>query len=313
MNRGDKMKHKNCILSVEDLVIKFNMYKGFKKQDLEVIHQLSLDVCEGEIVAVVGSSGSGKSLLAHAILNLLPQNAKVQGNITYEGEVLDEAMCKKILGREIAFIPQSVNYLDPLMKVGKQVTGVFSKKERMQELFKRYKLHQDTEEKYPFQLSGGMARRVLIASAVMEKPKLIIADEPTPGLNLEMAMETLRHFRQLADEGAAVLMITHDIDLALHVADRIAVFYAGTIVENAPVADFLAGKEALRHPYSKAFIEALPQNEFKPLPGTQPYAGNLPSGCLFAERCPNRDEHCSMKSLEVRTVRDGKVRCIHAT
>ena len=259
MNRGDKMMHKNCILSVEDLVIKFNMYKGFKKQDLEVIHQLSLDVCEGEIVAVVGSSGSGKSLLAHAILNLLPQNAKVQGNITYEGEVLDEAMCKKILGREIAFIPQSVNYLDPLMKVGKQVTGVFSKKERMQELFKRYKLHQDTEEKYPFQLSGGMARRVLIASAVMEKPKLIIADEPTPGLNLEMAMETLRHFRQLADEGAAVLMITHDIDLALHVADRIAVFYAGTIVENAPVADFLAGKEALRHPYSKAFIEALPQ------------------------------------------------------
>lgn len=313
MNRGDKRMHKDCILSVEDLVIKFNMYKGFKKHDLEVIHQLSLDVYEGEIVAVVGSSGSGKSLLAHAILDLLPQNAKVKGNITYKGKVMDKAACKKLLGREIAFIPQSVNYLDPLMKVGKQVTGVFSKKERMEELFERYQLKQDTEEKYPFQLSGGMARRVLIASAVMEKPKLIIADEPTPGLNLEMAMETLSHFRQLADEGAAVLMITHDIDLALNVADRIAVFYAGTIVENAPVADFLAGKEALRHPYSKAFIEALPQNEFKPLPGTQPYAGNLPSGCVFAERCPHRDEHCSMKAVEVRTIREGKVRCIHAT
>lgn len=313
MNRGDKKMHKECILSVEDLVIQFNMYKGFKKQDLEVIHQLSLEVYEGEIVAVVGSSGSGKSLLAHAILNLLPQNAKVQGKISYKGKRLDEAACKKILGREIAFIPQSVNYLDPLMKVGKQVTGVFSKKERMEELFDRYQLNQDTAEKYPFQLSGGMARRVLISAAVMEKPKLIIADEPTPGLNLEMAMETLKHFRQLADEGAAVLMITHDIDLALHVADRIAVFYAGTIVESAPVADFLAGKEALRHPYSRAFIEALPQNEFKPLPGTQPYAGNLPLGCVFAERCPYRDEHCSMKAVEVRTIREGKVRCIHAT
>lgn len=304
---------KDCILSVEDLVIKFNMYRGFKKYDLEVIHQLSLDVCAGEIVAVVGSSGSGKSLLAHAVLDLLPQNAKVKGRITYKGDVMNKATCKKLLGREIAFIPQSVNYLDPLMKVGKQVTGVFSKKERMEELFERYQLSQDTAKKYPFQLSGGMARRVLIASAVMEKPKLIIADEPTPGLNLEMAMETLRHFRELADEGAAVLMITHDIDLALNVADRIAVFYAGTIVESAPVADFLAGKEALRHPYSRAFIEALPQNEFKPLPGTQPYAGNLPSGCVFAERCPYRDKHCSMKAVEVRTIREGKVRCIHAT
>jgi len=307
------MKESQCILSVEDFVVAFNMYeKGFKKKDLEVIHKLSLEVNRGEIIAVVGSSGSGKSLLAHAILNLLPKNAKVSGNISYKGKALDAKVCDKILGREIAFIPQSVDYLDPLMKVEKQVRGIFSTKERVHQIFNRYGLGEDTGQKYPFQLSGGMARRVLISSAVIQNPELIIADEPTPGLNIEMAMETLNHFRELADAGTAVLMITHDIDLALHVADRIAVFYAGTIVESAPTADFLAGKEALRHPYSKAFIEALPQNEFKPLAGTQPYAGNLPTGCLFADRCAHRSENC-IKDVAMRTVRGGDVRCTHAT
>ena len=307
------MKQRECILSVEDLVIAFNMYdRGFKKKDLEVIHQLSLEVHAGEIVAVVGSSGSGKSLLAHAILHLLPKNAKASGKITYKGQPLDAKGCHKVLGKEIAFIPQSVDYLDPLMKVGKQVKGTFFTQENVQQIFKRYDLSLETMEKYPFQLSGGMARRVLIASAVIQNPELIIADEPTPGLNVEMAMEVLKHFRQLADHGTAVLMITHDIDLALHVADKIAVFYAGTIVENASKADFLAGKEALRHPYSQAFLEALPQNAFKPLPGTQPYAGNLPSGCLFAERCRYCTEGCAGE-IQMRTVRDGKVRCIHAT
>ena len=294
------MAQGECLLSVQDLVVAFNMYeRGFKKKDLEVIHKLSLEVHEGEIIAVVGSSGSGKSLLAHAILNLLPKNAKVTGKIVYKGEKLDAKVCKKVLGREIAFIPQSVDYLDPLMKVEKQVRGIFSTKEEVNQIFKRYELNSSTGQKYPFQLSGGMARRILISSAVIQKPTLIIADEPTPGLNLEMAMETLKHFRQLADAGTAVLMITHDIDLALNVADKIAVFYAGTIVESAPRADFLAGKEALRHPYSRAFIDALPQNAFKPLAGTQPYAGNLPSGCLFAERCTCKSA-CCMKEIEMR-------------
>lgn len=308
------MAEQKTILSVEDLTIAFNMYKkgSFKKEDLEVIHQLSLDVKEGEIVAVVGSSGSGKSLLAHAVLDLLPKNAKVSGNISFEGKTLDDKYCKQLLGREIAFIPQSIDYLDPLMHVDKQVVGVYGTKERQRELFERYHLCDRVDKKYPFQLSGGMARRVLISSAIMERPKLIVADEPTPGLNLEMAMQTLNHFREFADEGTAILLITHDIDLAFHVADRIAVFYAGTVVEVSPTEDFIKGKDALRHPYSKAFIDALPQNDFKPLPGTQPYAGNLPSGCLFADRCPHRDEACS-GDIPMRDLRGGKVRCVHAT
>ena len=301
------------ILKVKDLMVAFRMYgKGFQKGALEVIHSLSIDVNEGEIVAVVGSSGSGKSLLAHAILHLLPQNARIRGTISYKGKNLDKKACKRYLGREIAFIPQSVDYLDPLMKVGRQVIGVYGTRTRQEELFHRYQLPRDTADKYPFQLSGGMARRVLISAAVMETPRLIIADEPTPGLNVEMAMETLKHFRELADQGTAVLMITHDIDLAFHVADRIAVFYAGTVLETAPTKDFVAGKDALRHPYSKAFIDALPQNEFQPLPGAQPYAGNLPQGCLFADRCLCRTEECCGEIPE-RIVRGGKVRCVHAT
>ena len=302
------------ILKIEDLVVAFSMYKSgsFKKENLEVIHSLSLDVNAGEIVAVVGSSGSGKSILASAVLNLLPKNAVTKGSITYKGEPITKARQKDLFGKEIAFIPQSVDYLDPLMKVGKQVKGVFGTDERRKELFEKYRLDEDAALKYPFQLSGGMARRVLITGAVMGNPDLIIADEPTPGLDLEMAKETLDHLRSFADNGAAVLLITHDIDLALNVADRVAVFYAGTIVEVAPTADFLAGKDALRHPYSKAFIDALPQNDFKPIPGTQPYAGNLPKGCLFSDRCPYKDAACNAEQPE-REIRSGKVRCVHAS
>lgn len=303
----------DTVLSIEDLVLTFRMYqKGLKKTDLEVIHSLSLDLYVGEIVAVVGSSGSGKSLLAHAILHLLPKNARMEGRITYKGELLDAKAAGKYLGHEIAFIPQSVDYLDPLMRVDQQVIGVYGTRERQRELFTRYQLPRETEKKYPFQLSGGMARRVLICGAVMESPNLIIADEPTPGLNAEMAMETLQHFRRLADQGTAVLMITHDIDLALSVADRIAVFYAGSVLETAPAQDFKKGKDALRHPYSKAFIDALPQNDFLPLAGGQPYAGNFPKGCLFADRCVHRTEAC-MQEIPKRTLRGGEVRCIHAT
>ena len=302
------------LLNVEDLVVAFSMYRGdsLKKENLEVIHSLSLDVKEGEILAVVGSSGSGKSILASAVLDLLPKNAVVSGKITYDGKPLSMKTTPDLYGKEISFIPQSVDYLDPLMKVGKQVQGVKGSKARQEELFEKYRLGKDTEKKYPFQLSGGMARRVLISGAVMGNPKLIIADEPTPGLDLELAMETLKHFRTLADQGTGILMITHDIDLALNVADRIAVFYAGTIVEIASTQDFLSGRDALRHPYTKALYDALPQNGFKPIPGAQPYAGSLPSGCLFADRCPYRDDACAGGQPE-REVRGGKVRCAHAT
>ena len=307
------MNEKVSVLQVDNLSVSFSMYnKGLSKRDLEVIHELSIEVKKGEIVAVVGSSGSGKSLLAHAIMGILPENSKIKGSIKYYNDELNEKYLRKVRGKDIAFIPQSVDFLDPLMKVGKQVVGINGNKERQKEVFKKYNLDDKVAEMYPFQLSGGMARRVLIATAVMNEAKLIIADEPTPGLNLELAMETLNNFREIADSGCGVLLITHDVDLALNVADRVAVFYSGTIVEIAQVEDFIKGKDALRHPYSKAFIDALPQNKFKELPGYQPYAGNLPKGCLFRDRCSLKTDECCME-IKMRKIRDGEVRCINAT
>lgn len=304
-----------AVLSVKDLSVSFRMYDtGLDKYDLKVISNLSIDVRPNEIVAIAGSSGSGKSLLAHAVMGLLPENATITGEITYKGQVLDQKEKERLRGKEIALVPQSVSYLDPLMKVGAQVRGNKQDKavvNAQKEIFKRFHLEEKTEKLYPFQLSGGMARRVLVSTAVLSGADLIIADEPTPGLDLEMAVEALKVFRELADEGKAVILITHDIDLAFHVADRIAVFYAGTTVELTDTKDFIEGPKALRHPYSKALWEALPQNGFKPIEGFQPYAKYLPKGCLFSPRCPYKTKECEQE-IPMREVRGGLVRCMHA-
>lgn len=306
---------KEPILSVKDLSVSFQMYDhGLEKYDLKVISNLTLDVCPGEIVAIAGSSGSGKSLLAHAVMGLLPDNASISGEISYKGNVLSQKDKETLRGKEMALVPQSVSYLDPLMKVGTQVRGIKADKEMIKtqrEIFQRFHLDEKTEQLYPFQLSGGMARRILVSTAVLSGADVIIADEPTPGLDLEMALEALKIFRELADEGKAVILITHDIDLAFHIADRIAVFYAGTTVEMVDAKDFIEGVDALRHPYSKALWKALPQNGFEPIPGFQPYAKYLPKGCLFAPRCPHKTKECE-ENVPMREVRGGYVRCIHA-
>ena len=306
---------KEPILSVKDLSVSFQMYdNGLEKYDLKVISNLTLDVRPGEIVAIAGSSGSGKSLLAHAVMGLLPENASISGAISYKGKVLSQKEKEALRGKEMALVPQSVSYLDPLMKVGTQVRGRKADKEiikAQREIFRRFHLDEKTEQLYPFQLSGGMARRVLVSTAVLSGAEVIIADEPTPGLDLEMALEALKIFRELSDEGKAVILITHDIDLAFHIADRIAVFYAGTTVEIAAAKDFLEGVDALRHPYSKALWKALPQNGFEPIPGFQPYAKYLPKGCLFSPRCPHKTKECE-ENIPMREVRGGYVRCIHA-
>lgn len=304
------------LLEVIDLSISFKMYhKGFKQYHQGAVSNLSISLNKGEILAIVGSSGSGKSLLAHGIMGILPQNAKVTGTIRYEGEELTQRRLKKLRGSKIALIPQSISYLDPLMKIGKQVQGAdrsMESKRRQRKSFEKYDLCEKSEKLYPHQLSGGMARRALISTAAQKDMDLIIADEPTPGLDLEMAMKTLKYFREFADGGKAVLIITHDLDLALHIADKVAVFYAGTILEIAPVSDFKTGVEALRHPYTKALFQALPQNHFRPIEGSQPHGRDMPLGCVFAPRCAHTKEECK-KKIPIREIRDGMVRCNHAT
>lgn len=307
---------KETLLEIHDLSVSFCMYdQALQQTDLQVISDLYLTVYPGEIVAVAGASGSGKSLLASAILGILPDNATVKGHVHYKGQELTPERQAQLRGTEIALVPQSVSYFDPLIKAGKQADGHRKpvRTEKRNALFRRFGLPAKTEILYPYQLSGGMARRVLVSAALMTDAALLIADEPTPGMGLAQALEVLRMFREMANEGKAVILITHDIDLAVAFADRVAVFYAGTTVETAPASDFRAGSEALRHPYSQALWRALPQNSFQSIEGTQPYAGSLPEGCLFAPRCPHKTEACMTNVPPVREVRGGEVRCFYGT
>lgn len=312
---------KEPILKVKDLGISFSQYtNGLVRGDLNVIRNLDIELYEGEILAVVGSSGSGKSLLAHAILGILPDNACTQGDIIYKGEILDEKRKEKLRGDEIVLIPQSVNYLDPLKKVGKQIKISIKDKDKktqdeiVDNLFKKYNLDKKVKSYYPFQLSGGMARKVLLSTALASDSKVIIADEPTPGLDEESLNEVLKDFRDIADSGRAILMITHDIMAALKIADKVAIFYAGSTLEIANTSDFKQKEVELRHPYTKALYKALPNHDFVPIDDkTQPLPNELPKGCVFSDRCPLKDKNCENQVPKIREIRNGKVRCIHAT
>ncbi|MEO0987312.1 MAG: ABC transporter ATP-binding protein [Cyanobacteria bacterium J06639_14] len=307
------------MLTISNLGISFTQYEqGMRRKQLTVITDLDLTVQAGELVAVVGASGSGKSLLAHAILGILPENAQLSGTMEFQGESLTPERCEELRGKTIALIPQSVSYLDPLMTVGRQVQRVGqinglpsrSAKTLMERTFARYDLPAYTPKRYPFQLSGGMVRRVLVSTAVVTQAQLVIADEPTPGLHPDVVTETLNHLQELAQEGRGVILITHDIEAALQVADRVAVFYAGTTVEIADAKDFTTGN--LRHPYTQALWRSLPQNDFVPVPGNQPSPENLPRGCLYGDRCPWVTAECEQARPELRFVHQGWVRCIHA-
>ena len=251
------------LLSVTNLSVSFRMYQRVLTHTMVAgMHDVNLRLNCGEILAVVGASGSGKSLLAHAVLGILPYNAMTSGEMRYRGELLNAALQEQLRGREMALIPQSVTYLDPLMRVGREVCGLYGSPADMAATFRRLHLEERVQRLYPFQLSGGMARRVLFSTAVITDASLIIADEPTPGMDVKSAVEALQLLRELADAGKGVLLITHDIDLAVEVADTVAVFYEGRTVDMAPAAAFHGDGAELVHPYTKALYHALPQNDF---------------------------------------------------
>lgn len=255
----------NTLLVVNNLSIGFESYnRDMEKIIIWPISNLSVSLNKGEILAIVGSSGSGKSLLAHAVMDILPDNAKSKGDIFYKKTKLDSQSIVELRGKEIVFIPQSVAFLDPLMEVGKQVCEIMGDavKNLQEKAFEHFNLKKAVEKYYPFQLSGGMARRVLLSTAMVTDADLIIADEPTPGLDLSMAIEALKDFRELANQGKGVVLITHDIDLAINIADKIAIFYDGRVVETAETKYFKENGDGLKHPYSKALFQALPQNGF---------------------------------------------------
>jgi peptide/nickel transport system ATP-binding protein len=305
------------LLEIEDLSIAFVQYKSRLRQTIvRPMEGISLSLEKGSIMAVIGSSGSGKSLLAHAIMGILPENARVQGAIRYQGSTLDAAMQAKLRGRELALVPQSVTFLDPLMRAGTQVRETadgWKPVEEQRRIFGRYGLKQEVADLLPFQLSGGMTRRILVSTAAVSGAKLLIADEPTPGMHEADVQETQTLFRELAAEGCAVLLITHDIGAALQVADQVTVLYGGSVMETARAEDFTGNGEKLRHPYTKALWNALPQNGFLPVPGSQPRPGSVPEGCLYRSRCPAATEDCAGSRPALRELRGGNARCIHAT
>ncbi|MBE6499067.1 MAG: ABC transporter ATP-binding protein [Methanobrevibacter thaueri] len=305
------------LLDVENVSISFIQYtKGLNQRDLKVITDLTLDISEGEILAVLGSSGSGKSLLAHAIFGILPENANLNGKIKYKGKELSQKDKEEIRGKEIALIPQSVNFLDPLMKISDQAIGQTeseeekkAKKQKQREIFEKYNLGPEVDDMYPFQLSGGMARRVLVSTALFSNPKLVVADEPTPGLDAETVTETLNHFKKMKEDGVGVLLITHDINAALKVADRIGIFYSGYVIEIAENKDFSDDGENLLHPYTKALYKALPGNGFNLTEGHQPLHGEIPEGCPYYDRCEMAFDKCKKERPKLINLGNKKVRC----
>ena len=305
------------LLDVENVSISFIQYtQGLNQRDLKVITDLTLDISEGEILAVLGSSGSGKSLLAHAIFGILPENANLNGKIKYKGKELSQKDKEEIRGKDIVLVPQSVNFLDPLMKISDQAIGYTetdeekkTKKAKQREIFEHYNLGPEVDDMYPFQLSGGMARRVLVSTALLSDPKLVVADEPTPGLDQKTVEETLNHFKNMKKDGIGVLLITHDIHAALEVADRIGIFYSGYVIEIAKTEDFSGDGENLLHPYTKALYKALPANGFELTKGHQPLHGEIPNGCPYYDRCDMRFDRCKQERPELLDLGDKKIRC----
>jgi peptide/nickel transport system ATP-binding protein len=310
------------MLTLRNIRIAFIRYDtGLIRKEMDVINGLDLQVRKGELVAVVGASGSGKSVLAHAVLGILPGNIRFSGEMIFKGAPLTPERQRAARGREIALIPQSVVSLDPVQRIGVQVrraavlSGVRKKTaiERQKAAFERYDLPESVERMFPFQLSGGMARRVLMATATVGDADMLIADEPTPGLHPEVVHESLSYLRELADRGKSVLLITHELEAVLRVADRIAVFYAGTVVEVALSVEFNNGGGSLRHPFTRALWNALPTNAFVPAPAaTAVPAMNEDTGCPFAGRCPDGSSLCDTQAPAYRDLRGGFVRCHHA-
>lgn len=309
------------MLELNNIRLSFTRYeKGLFRKTTTLLKNLDLTVGKGQLTAVLGASGSGKSLLAHAILGILPENAQLSGDMLFKGTPLTSSRKEKIRGREIALIPQSVTFLDPLKQLGDQVrrgavlSGLSKKSavKRQQALFKKYQLPQSAERLYPFQLSGGMARRGLLAIATSGDADLLIADEPTPGLHPEILKETLNYLRELADKGKSILLITHELSGVVPMADKVAVFHSGMIVEEAFPGDFQGKGEKLRHPFTKALWQALPENTFSP--GVKKNnTGKLPeTACPFVGYCPENSEICIHEPPAYRETSGGRVRCHYA-
>jgi peptide/nickel transport system ATP-binding protein len=253
------------LLRIEDLTVSFVQYeRGLRRRVVPGLTGMDLEVASGEVVALVGASGAGKSLLAHAVLGLLPPNAQEGGRVLLDGTEIAPCARRRLGGRDVVLLPQSVTFLDPVATVGRQIrrsarlAGLPDPRAAAVEALRRHGLGPEVLRLYPHELSGGMARRVLVTMATLGSPRLILADEPTPGLQQESAETVLAELRARADAGCGVVLITHDLVAALGVSDRIVICEEGRTVDAVAPADFRGGGEHLAHPYTRALWQALP-------------------------------------------------------
>lgn len=307
------------LLDIKKLSISFTQYlKGLEQTELKVISDLTMTLNDYEVLAVLGSSGSGKSLLAESILGILPNNANTKGEIRYKNQLLTEELKEELRGNKISLIPQSVNYLNPLMKIKQQAIGYVEdeeeykqKEKKQEELFKRYNLNENVNDMYPFQLSGGMARKVLLSTALLNNPEIIIADEPTPGLDQQAVDEVITDLIDLKNQGVGIILITHDIITALKASDKIAILYLGYVIEITDTKNFTDDGLNLYHPYTKALYQALPNVDFKLTMGHQPSYNEIPKGCPYYMNCPYMTDECIENLPELRNINNHIVRCFH--
>jgi oligopeptide/dipeptide ABC transporter ATP-binding protein len=299
-------------LEISNLSIEFPSRFGTRR----VVERISLTVAPGEIVAVIGESGSGKTLTALSVLGLLPRQARIRsGSILLKGHPLidiDAEERRRILGNRISFIPQdALRSLNPTLTVADQVGEPFvlhrgtawaAARRLSIDLLRAVHLR-DPEQRakeYPHQYSGGMQQRAMIAMGLALEPELLIADEPTTALDVTVQAQVLALLREVREEhGTAILFITHDLGLVADFCDRVYVMYAGRVVEEGPVEEIF---EHPRHPYTYALLAATPSvgermPELLAIPGQIPQPHELPQGCAFAPRCVRANARCSVDPL----------------
>lgn len=308
------------LLEVRDLKVRFHTLRGIVK----AVDGVSFSLDYGKVLGIVGETGSGKTVTGLTIMRLLDENAEiVGGEILFEGRDLLKLPLNEILkirGKEISMIFQEPKAaLNPVIQVGDQVAESFLVHERMSkdearekvlDMFRKVGLPDPDRiyRSYPHELSGGMAQRVVISMALALRPKLMIADEPTSALDVTIQAQIMELFRELIREfGTSVIYITHDLALAAEIADRIAVMYAGRIVEMARTEELF---ENPLHPYTVGLLKSIPKLESTraklfSMEGEIPSLLNPPSGCLFHPRCPNRMSICESSAPKSISVSEG--------
>ena len=287
----------NVILRVEDLKVSFRTYAG----TVQAVRGVSFELNKGETIAIVGESGSGKSVSTKAVMGILQSNAIVEsGRILYDGSDLlqaDEDAMKEIRGKRIGLIFQDpMSALNPIMKVGKQIMEVLKKRglNKQQARVEALKLMNDVGipqaearfEQYPFQFSGGMRQRIVIAIALAGEPEILICDEPTTALDVTVQARILEMINRIKEErNLSVIFITHDLGVVANMADRVYVMYAGKIVETGTVQEVFLEPA---HPYTWALLTSMPDLEthghLQAIPGAPPNMLNPPKGDAFAAR-----------------------------